>query len=190
MNTENNKEVKHEKPVKERIHTISHVLEILTKICVVAAKIGIVTIILVVLFLFLCGDMDLLVWRGEVIRHSPIQLPDVEFGGINTWNSVFGLIGVMVELIFTVMFLNQVGVILADLQTDETPFQEKNVGRLRKIAIFYLIMSAIDVENLSGPESVSIGLSLMGIIGAGMFWLISMIFEYGCELQAEHDETL
>lgn len=190
MNTENNNVAKKEKPVKERIHTISHVLEILTKICVVAAKIGIVTIILVVLFLLLCGDMDLLVWRGNVIWHSPIQLPDVDFHGINTWNSVFGLIGVMVELIFTVMFLKQVGVILADLQTDETPFQEKNVGRLRKIAIFYLIMSAIDVENLSGPESVSIGLSMMGIIGAGMFWLISMIFEYGCELQTEHDETL
>lgn len=189
MNTENNKEVKQKKPVKERIQTISHVMEILTKICTVAAKIGIVAIILTVLFLFLCGDMDLLVWRGNVIWHSPIQL-DTEFGGINTWDSVFGLIGVMVKLIFIVMFLNQVKMIFADLQMDETPFQEKNVGRLRKIAIFYLVMSLVDVENAGGLEGVSISFSMMSIIGAGMFWLISMIFEYGCELQTEHDETL
>lgn len=189
MNTENNKEVKQEKPVKERIHTISHVMEILTKICIVAAKIGIVTIILTVLFLFLCGDMDLLICRGNVILHSPIQLGK-EFGGINTWDSVFGLIGVMVKLIFVVMFLKQVKMIFADLQMDETPFQEKNVGRLRKIAIFYLVMSLVDVENAGGLEGVSIGFSMMSIIGAGMFWLISMIFEYGCELQTEHDETL
>lgn len=77
-----------------------------------------------------------------------------------------------------------------DLKVDETPFQEKNVGRIRKIAIFYLLMSIIDFDTVNGIEQLSMGLSLMGVIGAGIFWLISIIFEYGCELQTEHDETL
>jgi hypothetical protein len=29
-----------------------------------------------------------------------------------------------------------------------------------------------------------------GVLGALMFWCISLIFEYGCELQKQSDETL
>ncbi|MGN1158872.1 MAG: hypothetical protein ACI4SE_01630 [Lachnospiraceae bacterium] len=189
MNTECN-QVEQKKPVKERIHKISHVMEILVKIGRIAAIIGIVGISGLVLFLMLCGDMDLLVWMGDVIWHSPIHIPDMDFGNLNNWVSVGCLIGMVVELIFTVLFLKQVEEILAGLGVDDTPFHEKNVKHIRKLAVFYLVMSLIHFETTDGFENISVGISIMGIIGAGIFWLISLIFEYGCELQTEHDETL
>ena len=111
MNTECN-QVEQKKPVKERIHKISHVMEIIVKIGRIAAIIGVVGISGLVLFLMLCGEMDLLVWMGDVIWHSPIHIPDMDFGNLNNWVSVGCLIGMVVELIFTVLFLKQVEEIL------------------------------------------------------------------------------
>ena len=171
--------------IQEKIKKTSGILEKFVKAANVLCIIAIIIMFAAAIQLMLVGDIDLLVLNGNVILHSPFNM----VGGkdIQVWEVIFNLIADSVELILIVQLLKQVKVIFSDISKEDTPFEFKHAERIRKIAIFFLIISFLSFE---GGEAIAVGINFTGIIGAGVLWLISMIFEYGCELQQEHDETL
>jgi hypothetical protein len=77
-----------------------------------------------------------------------------------------------------------------------TPFTDENVRTMKLLAIILFIfailapvMNAVAnsmMDNVSIPEWI--GLEM--IIGAAIFYCLSLIFQYGTELQKESDQTL
>ncbi len=70
--------------------------------------------------------------------------------------------------------------ILRDISHSETPFEAVHVRRMKRIAILIFAGSFINFLSVQGNEWLV----------AVLVWFLSMIFDYGCELQRESDETL
>lgn len=178
--------MKKTKTTTERIKSMSRVLSIILKIARICCYVGIGISVVGVIYSMIFGNIDLLVLNGNIVVHSPFNSADLS--GIDTTHliylAVFGIIalGLMANL------FRQAGNIFKDISQDSTPFEMKHVKRIKRIAVIYLIISLFDFEK-SGA-STSITLNIVGIVGALMFWCIALIFEYGCELQKESDETL
>ncbi len=60
-----------------------------------------------------------------------------------------------------------------DIRRGETPFEEKNVRRLKVVALLAVLML--------NSSTIALGAA---------FWCIALVFDYGCRLQQQADETL
>lgn len=175
---------KQNKPTIERIKSISHVLAVLSKIARIVCYVGIGVLSCGILFLMIFGDMDLIVLGGNVVVHSPYAMLDLP--QMDHWQLVFMSFAGIASFILLAILFKRSHEIFKDISLDESPFTMKQVKRIRKIAILFLIIAVLNFEGVSPAFSVNFA----GILGALMFWCISLIFEYGCELQKQSDETL
>ena len=62
------------------------------------------------------------------------------------------------------------------LREDGSPFRDEVVKGLKNMAVALLVTGILT--------------GLTGVLSAGIVWVISLIFEYGCALQKESDTTL
>ena len=128
------------------------------------------------------------------------------------WAAVFahGMLGPVTSLVLSggllVSFSIVIGLLKA-MKNRETPFEAKNVGRVRRIAWAVggigLLQIAFDafpktvvddaVENGMRTVSYYYAFNMTSILLIAMaiiLWCISIVFEYGVELQQQSDETL
>ena len=183
MNEEN--AMKESSSIKEQIKKVSKALKVFTIIGKVACIVGICICVIGMIYTFACGNLDLIVLNGKVMLHSPLS-SDFLVRFTNPWMIVGALVATIIELSLLIVLLRKSSKIFEDLSTDDTPFKMKQVKRIKEIAILYLIISIIG-GSLGGITGSNFAFSL---IGAGILWCISLVFEYGCELQKESDETL
>lgn len=101
----------------------------------------------------------------------------VEKGLYGVYAGACCLLGAMACL-FIVLVFNSINKILVEIIDEGTPFSEEVVKRLKVSFIFMVIM-----------VTFSMGLGYGLFIGM-FFWCIYNIFQYGCELQNQADETL
>ncbi len=175
------------KPTKttiEKIKSISKAFAVLSKIARIFCFVGIGVLTSGILFLMLFGNMDLIVLNGSAVVHSPFEMLALE--GLDQWHIVFMASAGITSFILLAILFRHSRDLFRDISVDGSPFEMKQVKRIRKIAIFYLIISLMNFEGVTPDFSVNFA----GILGALMFWCISLIFEYGCELQKQSDETL
>lgn len=118
------------------------------------------------------------------------------------WNAVsiaFTSIGALITLAALTIAL----IMLYSIKADETPFNLKNVKRLRAMAIFliiyepyFLIYQAIFRKLyplvLADGTSITVHSTIGGVVlVAGLVvYCVSLVFEYGISLQQQFDETL
>lgn len=118
------------------------------------------------------------------------------------WNAVsvaFTSIGALITLLILIIAL----ITLYSTKADETPFNRKNVKRLRAMAIllaiyepFFLIYQLVFQKLypivLADGTSVTVHSSMGGVVlVAGLVvFCVSLVFEYGISLQQQVDETL
>lgn len=167
----------------DRIKKTSRLLVVFFKLAKIACKIGIGVFAVGVA---LCFKIPLVFRHGKPVLYSPFSLYDLT--GIEEKQLVLMLsAGITVLILLTFLFRLAIS-IFKDISMDETPFQMKQVARIKKIAILYFVISLMDF----GVKQISFTftLNLIGILGGLMLWGIALIFEYGCELQKESDETL
>ncbi len=175
------------KPTKttiEKIKSISKALAVLSKIARIFCFVGIGVLTSGIIFLMLFGNMDLIVLNGSVTVHSPFEMLALQ--GMDTWKIVFMASAGITSFILLAILFRHARDLFRDISVDGSPFEMKQVKRIRKIAVFYLIISIMNFEGITPDFS----LNFAGVLGALMFYCISLIFEYGCELQRESDETL
>jgi len=178
--------MKKEKTTTEKIKSASRVLAVLFKIARIFCFVGIGALSVGVLYIMIFGNIDLLVLNGKVIVHSPYALFNI--AGVDNWQIIFLSFAGLTSFILLSILFKEACELFRDISVDSSPFEMKQVKRIRKIAIFYLIVSLLD---FSGEAfSFDFTMNFIGIVGAIMFWCISLIFEYGCQLQKESDETL
>jgi len=174
------------KPTVEKIKSTSRILAVLFKIARILCFVGIGVLSAGTIYIMIFGNIDLLVLGGKVILHSPFS--KYGSGGLENWEIVFKAVAGIVSFILLAILFTQARDIFKDISIDSSPFEIKHVRRIRKIAIFYFVVSLIGLQSFD--LSFSYSMNLVGIVGAVMFWCVSLIFEYGCELQQESDETL
>lgn len=173
---------------KENIRKCTKALYIITKICFIAFCVAVAGLVLyATAFLAKCDAVL------DVIKlKDSMGLNDIEdLYNYEQW----------VQSLFFIVKLAQVGIMAAilyntciafkNISKDGIPFKMFVATRIRVIAILSLIYSLIptmtfDTSKLSSDFSSGD----MGFVVAIVFLGIAKIFEYGCILQQESDETL
>jgi len=174
------------KTITDKIKSMSKALSIILKLARIACCVGIGISVSGIIYVLLFGNANLLVLNGEVLLQSPFS--NSSLNNIDTYHLigivVAGIVGM--ALMATLFFHAQN--IFKDISIDSSPFEMKQVKRIKRVAILYLIISLFNFEN--SAVSFTISLNLVGIIGAFMFYCMALVFEYGCALQKESDEIL
>ena len=91
-------------------------------------------------------------------------------------------------IIFSIIVMNYAIKLFKNIGNKETPFIEENVSYLRKMAKFMIvaavleILSNIIVQAISGYDIGSI-FNTYSVLEILVLFILSYIFEYGCELQ-------
>lgn len=86
--------------------------------------------------------------------------------------------------------------LLRGVSKNETPFNRKNVNRLRLISIMLLIYEPVmyllnHIANILNPqETVHVSLGWVILITGAVMVCVTLVFEYGVALQTQVDETL
>jgi len=174
------------KTITHKIKSMSKALSIILKFARIFCYIGIGISVCGIIYVLIFGNIDLLIFKGDVIIRSPFtntNLNDMNFRQLMT-TATIGIIGMA---LMANLFL-QAQNIFKDISKDGSPFEMKHVKRIKRVAILYLIISLLDSE--TSALSISISFNMVGIIGALMFYCIALVFEYGCALQQESDEIL
>jgi len=174
--------MKASKTITYRIKSMSKVLSIILKISRITCYIGIGISVVAIIF----GNTELLVLNGNVILHNPFTSSNIS--NIDKKQLITIVISGIITLALVAKLFRQAENIFKDIDVDSSPFEMKQVKRIKRVAILYLIISLINLQ--ISATSIVISLNLVGIVGALMFWCIALIFEYGCALQKESDETL
>ena len=104
-----------------------------------------------------------------------------------------GLGLIMLATTFTVLFtLYQ---LFVNISHEHTPFTDINVKIMKKVAVWIAIMCSADClvngiadKLLTGEMTFSF--NFIWLVVAMSIYGISLIFDYGCQLQQQSDETL
>lgn len=87
--------------------------------------------------------------------------------------------------------------IFLEIHREGTPFSVSHVIRIKKAAALALILSILsgtdqNVETaiLTGEPMILVGIEVLWILFAVIIYCLAHIFDYGCQLQQESDETL
>jgi len=178
--------MKTSKSITDRIKSMSKVLSIILKIARIVCYVGIGISVSSIIYAMLFGNTELLVLNGNVILHSPFADSSISNLAIKQLIKIV-VAGIIVMALMANLF-RQAEDIFIDIRIDSSPFEMKHVNRIKRVAVLYLIISLINFE--TSAASIMISVNLVGIVGSLMFWCIALIFEYGCALQKESDETL
>lgn len=80
------------------------------------------------------------------------------------------------------------------ISKEYSPFTKKNVKSLRLLAILMLVVPFVIMALSAIVEAPSvwdcITMAIPGVFSAAIFYMMALIFDYGCWLQKESDETL
>lgn len=85
--------------------------------------------------------------------------------------------------------------IFRDISRECTPFNAKHTGRIKAVSIMFIVVSAAGSCFDSLADLYSVGkttwnVDVMGIVFGALIYCIALVYDYGCELQQQADETL
>ena len=93
---------------------------------------------------------------------------------------VFLILCVVAKLALYFAVLTLAGRMFRDFSREDSPFRQIHVRRMRWIALLIFLASFINLFSIQ----------LAGWMAALLIWCVSLVFDYGCQLQQESDETL
>lgn len=107
------------------------------------------------------------------------------------------IVAVIAALAVGAVICDLLGRVFGDISRTGVPFNPLHGGRIKKVAWLSLALSVLVgiSENLaglctSGPVSVTGGIDLMTLLFVAVIYCLAYVFDYGCKLQQESDETL
>ena len=106
------------------------------------------------------------------------------------------LVFILVNLVLMIVMFNAVHKLFENIKNNDTPFTLDNVSFIKRIS--YLMISLIIINPIGGilfglilgvPEK-SAGIELISILEILIIFIMSYIFEYGCEIQKDSKGTM
>lgn len=169
-----------------KIRNTCHIITVLLKISKVVCYVGIGFLLAAIVYIALKGDLTPLYQAGKITVMAPISAD--WFDNMSKASTIFFMLIFIIKLIVSAIMFHVAGKFFGDAGREETPFVMKNVYRLRVISILYFVVNMFELSGSKMDDFLSINLG--GFVGAFIIWGISYMFEYGCKLQVESDETL
>jgi len=174
---------------QKRIQKIAKVLAVLLKIGRIAL-IAALSLELVAVIWMAASPGAALFKLGRVTVVAPFFIPGWTSNPQEAMNIVIAMVGQVVVL----AILRHGYRIFKDVSREDSPFQLKHVKRLKVVAIL-MLFTGFTVPDTGSGINVFLGgynmaLSLFPIVFAVMFYCLALVFEYGCTLQQQSDETL
>lgn len=173
---------------QEKIKKTSRYISIGVKIVEVFVIVGAVLSALGLLTI-LCNRTDL---TGFFVDMG--QSPNPEAAAV--------LMPILIGLLIVTMIVDAIGCdqlyrIFKDISREATPFAAKHVRRIKTVAWLTLPLAFLDAtcRNLAdafqaGDPAINLELNLMWVAFGAIIYCLAYIFDYGCKLQQESDETL
>ncbi|MCM1184288.1 MAG: hypothetical protein NC337_13035 [Roseburia sp.] len=101
----------------------------------------------------------------------------------------------LADTAFLAVILFLVHAIFRDIGKGCTPFTHQNTARIKGIAIAAILLSLVGGCADAFVDYYTIGeltwrVNLVGLISGMAIYCIALIFDYGCDLQRQSDETL
>lgn len=101
----------------------------------------------------------------------------------------------LVDTVLAALAIYLVHAVFAEIRRGCTPFSGRNIVRIKKVAAVAAVLSIVGSCSDGLVDYYTIGapawrVNVTGLIIAAVIYCISLIFDYGCELQRESDETL
>lgn len=175
--------------IQKKIQVISRVVAVLTKILYIAM---IVTV---------CFEVSGIIW----LTVSP-EVSSIVLGGIKIIShfSLANAVGIGTDLLtgvasqcFFIAILVSANRIFRNISLEYSPFTQKTVKGMRRIAILLLIDSIVAPQvDFTIKKSILLATGTLHNFGNELIILViilycfSLIFQYGVELQQQSDETL
>ena len=120
--------------------------------------------------------------NGTIIRIAPRPL-------------LLMFILLLVNTAFLAVIIFLVHAIFNDIGKGCTPFSRQNTTRIKGVAIASVILSLIGGFSDAFVDYYTIGeltwsINIVGLVTSMAIYCIALIFDYGCDLQRQSDETL
>lgn len=194
---QNDKNVKVQKTLDERMLKTARVTSVLLKIARVILWIGLAVMMLATIFVITVPDL---------IDFSNVNIElDGALSGITLDGNgdpanllILCFCAAIPAIACVLVGLYIVGRIFKDVVDKHTPFTEDNPRRIKSLALVYIAMHlvpkfflAIGSLFVRSGFDININLSLLTMaLGALILWSIGQMFEYGARLQQYEDETI
>lgn len=121
---------------------------------------------------------------GSEANAVPDTMPDSFL--MSTLYLIFAAAFITIMIIAIVSCLR----LLMSIRRDESPFTERNGGKIRTIGIAFMLLEPVQITlMLVQSGEFSVGSGIMFSAGIVMY-CISLVFRYSCEFQQESDKTL
>lgn len=117
---------------------------------------------------------------GEFIEKANLIFSPVAQNVFTSGTLLLVILCVLVKLALYFVILALSRQIFRGISQDGTPFRQIHVRRMKWIALLVFVASFIHFFSIQ----------LIGCLAALLIWCISMVLDYGCQLQQESDETL
>lgn len=174
--------------VQTKIQKTSKTLFVIFQIVQVAAVVGTV-LTLGALVSCLAGRPDI---QGRFMSMEPYQ----KSRDATVMMSVFlGINLALTGVIYAISTL--MGRMFRDIQQEGTPFASKHVRRIKQLVwLVPVLVCLVDTSRTvseglkAGQPMIGVEFNLMWLVLSGIFYCLSLIFDYGRKLQQESDETL
>lgn len=117
----------------------------------------------------------------------------VEIPSIETLMILF--LFAIVQLLLLLLISYSLFRVFKNIKNQYTPFEEKQVVRLKKVAFLTLLMCIVStifdkIGHLLLYGTMSFGIDIIWLVLTMVIICLTHIFAYGCQLQKQSDETL
>ena len=194
--------VKFKKEKQKKMKGVSKAIYILARIGKIVSIVGIIGIIILMFAIphivnNVKVDNNVVTVFGGAVNfedtYTMLKAVDVFNNNSILTNIIFSEV-VAISLIITLVLLMQILIKLEKLffniHNEDTPFTLENVGYIKKIAIFMILMLVFTnvagyISQLALGVSLDIEIELMDVVYVLIIFSISYIFEYGYEIQLD-----
>ncbi len=171
-----------------KIKRISKAIAVILKVCQIFCYIGLGVLASAIVYIGVVGGLDSVIMSSRVTIMPPLSKEMLaELGQGNT--IVMCIVGMIKVGLYLAIFIFA-RKIFVEVTRSDTPFAYIHVKRMRIIALLMFIANTFSESAQGSSLNVRWELNLVGIIAAFIIWGFSYIYEYGCRLQQESDETL
>lgn len=177
--------------IQEKIQKNSKVMAVVLKILSITLTLGLFIPIAILIWIAVNSDSNVLITKGWGV-YSTTGKALQSIGEVKA--EMYTIIAS--GLLFLAMFLKAYSM-FRSINTDLAPFSKSNAVRLKHIGIILMIYAIVipiirlELYRLFAPDiNMNSSIDAPYVVLSLLFFFISLLFDYGAELQRESDELL